>query len=180
MAKGSLGRTTAPFNLRDLIKARDMLVSIMRDHVNEYHLNELLHQGPGSAEGDDEAARQQALAATKYMDEEDLRLDVLVRVLDTVYASRFKGQQEQQAVRRVIAETFKLPGRQTSLTAASAAPEVDDSVQGTVKIGSVYIAQGEGCGSTPPLRKMRGCHCVLRQLNLKAQHSTHKAVLIAM
>ncbi len=166
LSNGSLGRVTAPFNLRDLIKARDMLLSIMQDHLDEYHMRELLPTAAGSAASVDDGIFYEAPGAGKYLDEDDVRVAVLINVLDIIYAGRFKGQDEQQAVREAIAKHFSnCLHSQGKNSKGSAVPEVDDSVAGTVKIGSIYIAKG-----------MMGGRCVLdKHINVCSLHMLHHA-----
>lgn len=121
-----IGRSGGPFefNLRDLIKLRDVLegnAHNMRDHYRYPKANTALaneiDEGPP-----------------------DVRTLILNKFVSLVYARRFQSRDDQRRVQELINQVEYLGTGDDFLDIAN--PEVDSSVPGMVRIGTVYLEEG--------------------------------------
>ncbi len=113
-------RGPGAFNLRDLIKARDMLHVLLRDQMHH-------HQAAGEA-----------------LDMEALRRQCVCRVLSSVYASCFRSASDQAAVRAVIERLVGGGGPGSSSGPPSTS--IDSSVPSVLRVGDIFIPKGAWAG----------------------------------
>jgi hypothetical protein len=138
LGRRDIGKVGGPyeFNLRDLIKTRDVIERLMTDMVNHFNFT--------SAEGNPSYGALGALQPGL----DKAQLSALVGVLEAVYAMCLQAPEEQRAVRELIQKHVVMP---MSPGATVAAASRDDAWSGldtssgssTVRIGAVYITRGE-------------------------------------
>eukprot|EP00775_Hariotina_reticulata_P003371 gene3371-3646_t len=144
-----LGRSgaAAEFNLRDLIKVRDMSLG------NALGISR--HAAP--------TAGHRVASAT------DLRLQVLCKVLFTVYGSRFSASADQDRAQQLIAEHMEVDERDLIRNWDTS---IECSIPSTLRVGAVFL--GKGYASDPAWLKalFRGGGCAGDQVSSSQLQAT--------
>ncbi len=155
MVKNSdIGRIGGPYeiNLRDLARVRDVLAGNSKDQ--KYHY----------------LVRQDSKKSSSV---EDVNVLSLRKFTELVYASPFHSFEDQAAVREQINKYFPLT---TALDTKNATDSDITMVEGSVRIGSIYITQGEAYSEAAPLEHTRDTVMQLEMLAAAAQ--SKRAVLL--
>lgn len=156
------GGTAAEFNLRDLIKVRDILWATMKDEVHLLHLQ-------SAVDRDEAAARQLNTVSDSWLGTiksgfsklagalgltsqkgpaasrrtascTDLRVQVLCKVLFSVYGSRFQSKEDQERIRQLIVEHLDV---QEHELVQSWDTSIECCNPTTLKIGAVFMGKGK-------------------------------------
>ncbi|CAM9111349.1 unnamed protein product, partial [Ectocarpus sp. 13 AM-2016] len=168
-----IGRSGGPFefNLRDLIKLRDVLdgnAHNMHDHYRFFR--------PNAAS----AGEPEQRSSTTHTEPPDVRTLALNKFVSLVYARRFQSRDDQRRVQDLINQAHFL-GTSDDFTGV-AEPEVDSSVPGMVRIGTVYLTQGtcEAFGETlsAPASLVHSPETIERLEALAAAVQSRRAVLL--
>ncbi len=169
-----IGRSGGPFefNLRDLIKLRDVLegnAHNMRDHYRFLKSSTALAN---------EADERSSVTHAELPD--DVRTITLNKFVSLVYARRFQSRADQRRVQDLIDQAQYLGTSNDFMDVAN--PEVDASVPGMVRIGTVYLTQGtceaSGAGQSTPTRLVHSPDTVERLEALAAAVQSRRAVLL--
>lgn len=168
-----IGRSGGPFefNLRDLIKLRDVLegnAHNMRDHYRFFRPNAAW------------AGELEQESSTTHQEPPDVRTLTLNKFASLVYARRFQSRDDQRRVQDLIDQVQYLGTSNDFVGVAE--PEVDSSVPGMVRIGTVYLTQGtcEGSGAdvSTPTCLVHSPDTVERLEALAAAVQSRRAVLL--
>lgn len=161
-----LGRAgaAAEFNLRDLIKVRDIIWANMKDELHHIQLEAAAAAAAaasagGSATGSSSGGDNSGLgwvkpavggalgfgnsapaAGRRTASSTDLRLEVLCKVLFSVYGSRFPASDDQEQVQQLIAEHMEVQEREL---VQSWDTSIECSVPATLRVGAVFLSKGE-------------------------------------
>eukprot|EP00961_Rhodomonas_salina_P136391 1835103-Rhodomonas_salina.1 len=157
---GKVGRIGGPyeFNLRDLVKMKDVLSGNAKDQKFHYQ------QTFGAVDG---------MHTPKCEVNEAVNLLLLRKVADLVYARPFHSLMDQDQVRQEIEKVFPLS---PALAALEAAGNIDESLAGSVRIGSIYMKRGKAGGKASPLEHTPSTVQQLQMLAAAAQ--SRRAVLL--
>ncbi|WIA29986.1 hypothetical protein OEZ86_000084 [Tetradesmus obliquus] len=160
-----LGRAgaAAEFNLRDLIKVRDIIWANMKDELHHIQLEAAAAAAAaasagGSATGSSSGGDNSGLgwvkpavggalgfgnsapaAGRRTASSTDLRLQVLCKVLFSVYGSRFPASDDQEQVQQLIAEHMEVQEREL---VQSWDTSIECSVPATLRVGAVFLSKG--------------------------------------
>lgn len=168
-----IGRSGGPFefNLRDLIKLRDVLegnAHNMRVHYRFFKPNAAL-----ADEVDEQTSTTQA-------EPPDIRTLTLNKFVSLVYARRFQSRDDQRRVQGLINQVQFLGTRNDIRGIAK--PEVDSSVPGMVRIGTVYLTKGTyevtGAHLSTPTHLVHSPDTIERLEALSAAVQSRRAVLL--
>lgn len=104
--------------------------------------DELCHIQLAAAGARAAAANSQdtAAATRKLASSVDLRLQVLCRVVATVYGSRFSSEDDQKAVRQLVGCSFDVS--ESELDKEDASISLQANIPATLRIGAVYMVRG--------------------------------------
>lgn len=168
-----IGRSGGPFefNLRDLIKLRDVLDGIahnMRDHYRFFRQNAV------------SVDEQDGQGSMTHAEPPDVRTLTLNKFVSLVYARRFQSRDDQRRVQDLINQERYL-GTANDF-AGVAKPEVDSSVPGMVRIGTVYLTAGTcealEAGPSTPICLVHSPDTIERLEALSAAVQSRRAVLL--
>jgi hypothetical protein len=167
-----LGRAgaAAEFNLRDLIKVRDIVWANMRDELHHIQLEaaaaaaaSATAAAPASNITSNSSSSNNSwlgwvkskvsgafgfggssapAAGRRTASSTDLRLQVLCKVLFSVYGSRFPGSEDQERVQQLIAQHMEV---QEQELVRSWDTSIECGIPATLRIGAVFLSKG-GCG----------------------------------
>lgn len=161
-----LGRAGAAteFNLRDLIKVRDIMLSNMSDELHHIQL-EAAAAAAATASNSNISSKSaagsswvpgwvhniasklgsalgwstSATASRRAASSTDLRLQVLCKVLSSVYASRFPSKEDQDRVQQLIAKHMQVEEHDLIRDWDSS---LECSIPATLRIGAVFLTKG--------------------------------------
>jgi hypothetical protein len=104
------------------------------------------------------ASHEAASAAHKAASSTDLRLQVLCRMLSTVYGSRFSAREDQAAVQKLIAQ--ELDVTEAELRETESDITMQTNVPSTLRVGAVYMHKGV-------LRVLAHTACLCQHMQMK-------------
>ncbi|CAM9430054.1 unnamed protein product, partial [Ectocarpus sp. 6 AP-2014] len=168
-----IGRSGGPFefNLRDLIKLRDVLEGNAHNMHDHYHFFR-----PNAAS----AGEPEQRSSTTHAEPPDVRTLALNKFVSLVYARRFQSRDDQRRVQDLINQAHFLGTSDDFMGMAE--PEVDSSVPGMVRIGTVYLTQGTceafGESLSAPASLVHSPETIERLEALAAAVQSRRAVLL--
>jgi MoxR-like ATPase len=172
VAQKELGRVGGPyeFNLRDLMKLRDVLAGNagnLRDHYRFY--NKTAEQMSGSGESANDRLKR----------DEDVRTLALHKFMQLVYARRFHSEQDRRRAVALIGEPQFLPVGESLQVLAK--EEIDTSIPDMVRIGTVYLDVGtraDTTGASTLHGFIHTAHTIAQLESIAAAVQAERAVLL--
>ena len=136
------GGAAAEFNLRDLIKVRDIMWATMQDELHHIQMaaasDTPTSPRPASSIADGASG---SLSATRRLASSsvDIRVQVLCKVLGSIYAARFSSSEDQLRVQHLIAEHMEVAD--TELLKGWGV-SLECGVPSMLRVGAVYLSKG--------------------------------------
>jgi superfamily II DNA helicase RecQ len=126
-----------------IIQVEGILRANLKDHLHHLHSSatgEAATTSSSSSSYPAAAARLAPSEARRLASSTDLRLQVLCKVLSSVYAARFFSSEDQAAVNALVAQHMQVPD--VELVTGWGASLVTQ-VPCWLKVGAVYLSKGE-------------------------------------
>jgi hypothetical protein len=121
------------------LQVEGILRANLKDHLHHLH-SSVTGEATSAASHPGAAAHQAPSDGRRLASSTDLRLQVLCKVLSSVYAARFFSSEDQAAVNALIARHMQVPD--VELVTGWGASLVTQ-VPCWLKVGAVYLSKGE-------------------------------------